>query len=84
MQTFISPVCVIKAYRESGGIDPLIINLEISCECSTLRPRHFAPENNPGTHWLGGWVDFRADRDDFEMKQTPCRCRDSSPLPSSL
>ena len=29
-------------------------------------PAALNPENNPGTRWIGGWVDPRADLDFFE------------------
>jgi hypothetical protein len=34
------------------------------------RPGRFTPEEIvPGTHWIGGWVDSRADMDAVEKRQ---------------
>jgi hypothetical protein len=50
-----------KAYWESGGIAPRILNLgELSASC---RGRFISGEISPGTHWIGGWVDRRAGLD---------------------
>jgi hypothetical protein len=39
-------------------------------EWSASRPGRFTPvERAPGTHWIGGWVDPRADRDDVKKKK---------------
>jgi hypothetical protein len=36
-------------------------------ELSVSRPGCFTPgEGDPGTHWIGGWVDPRAGLDDVE------------------
>jgi hypothetical protein len=38
-------------------------------EWSASLPGHFTPgERAPGTHWIGGWVNPRADLDDEEKK----------------
>jgi hypothetical protein len=39
-------------------------------EWSASRPGRFTPgERTPGTHWIGGWVDLRADLDDVENRK---------------
>jgi hypothetical protein len=38
-------------------------------EWPASRPGRFIPgERNPGTHWIGGWVDSRAGLDDVKRK----------------
>ena len=48
---------------------------------STPRPGRFTPENRPGTHCKGDWVDLRAGLDE-RGKSRPHR--DSIPGPSSM
>jgi hypothetical protein len=60
-----------KAY---GGVDVYIHIFLISAlaagECSASRPGRFTPgERSPGIHWIGGWVDPRADLDDVEKRK---------------
>jgi hypothetical protein len=39
-------------------------------ELSASRPGRFTPgERASGAHWVGGWVDLRADLDDVEKKK---------------
>jgi hypothetical protein len=39
-------------------------------EWSGLRPGRFTPrERDPGTHWIGGWVDPRAGLEDAEKRK---------------
>jgi hypothetical protein len=39
-------------------------------EWSASRPCRFTPgESSPGIHWIGGWVDPRADLDDMEKRK---------------
>jgi hypothetical protein len=39
-------------------------------EWSASRPDRLTPgERGPGTHWIGGWVDLRADMDDEEKRK---------------
>jgi hypothetical protein len=39
-------------------------------EVSSQRPGRFTPgEKAPGTHWIGGWVNPRANLDDVEKKK---------------
>jgi hypothetical protein len=35
--------------------------------------------NNPGIHWIGGWVGPRAGLDAMEKGKNPCPCRESNP-----
>jgi hypothetical protein len=55
-----------KAY---GGVDVLIhiflTSVLIGGEWSTSRPGCF----NPGTHWIGGWVDPKAGLDDVKKSK---------------
>jgi hypothetical protein len=46
-----------------GDIDWLFLTLTLDgSEWSVSCPGHFTPgERTPGTHWIGGWVDPRAD-----------------------
>jgi hypothetical protein len=60
-----------KAY---GGVDEYIhIFLTptlVGGEWSASRSGRFTPgERSPGTHWIGGWVDPRADLDDVEKRK---------------
>jgi hypothetical protein len=60
-----------KAY---GGVDVQIhIFLTLTLvggEWSASRPGCFTPgERDPGTHWIGGWVDPRASLDDLEKRK---------------
>jgi hypothetical protein len=37
---------------------------------SALRPGRFIPgDTDPGTHWIGGWVNPRAGLDDLEKRK---------------
>jgi hypothetical protein len=57
-----------KAYA-SECIDPHFLDLG-GGEWSTSRPGCFTPgEGAPSTHWIGGWVDLRADLDDLEKRK---------------
>jgi hypothetical protein len=53
----------------SGFIDPHFLDL------GTRSGQFHAPaalpfgERAPGTHWIGGWVDLRADLDDLEKRK---------------
>jgi hypothetical protein len=39
-------------------------------EWPTSRPGRFTPEESvPGSHWIGAWVDLRADLDDLEQRK---------------
>jgi hypothetical protein len=42
---------------------------------SASRPGRFNPEERaPGTHWIGGWVDYKASLDAMEKRKSyPCR-----------
>jgi hypothetical protein len=60
-----------KAY---GGVDVYIHILLTSAldggEWSVSRSGRFTPgEKAPATHWIGGWVDPRADLDDVEKRK---------------
>jgi hypothetical protein len=61
-----------KAY---GGVNVWIDNfLTLALaggEWSAPRPGHFTPgERAPATHWVGGWVDPRADLNDSEKRRS--------------
>jgi hypothetical protein len=48
-------------------------------ELSASRPSRFTPrERAPGTHWIGGWVDFRAILDAVKRK-IPSLHQESNP-----
>jgi hypothetical protein len=50
-----------KTYGESGGIAALFFTLAVDGEWSASRNSRFIPgERDPGTHWIGGWVDPRS------------------------
>jgi hypothetical protein len=54
-----------------GGVDVWIYSFLTSAlaggEWSASLPGRFTPEErDPGTHWIGGWVDPRACLDDVE------------------
>jgi hypothetical protein len=49
---------------------------EWSATCSG----HFRPcERTPGTHWIGDWLDPRANLDSVVKKKNPCSCQESNP-----
>jgi hypothetical protein len=59
-----------KAY---GGMDVFIHIFLIAAlagdEWSASRPGRFTPgERDPGTHWIGSWMDHRAGLDDVKRK----------------
>jgi hypothetical protein len=60
-----------KAYR--GGdvqIHIFLTSALLEGECSGSRPSRFTTgERAPVTHWIGGWVDPRADVDDVEKRK---------------
>jgi hypothetical protein len=45
----------------------------------TPRPRFTPGERTPGTHWIGGWVGFRAGLDAGARRKILCPCRGSNP-----
>jgi hypothetical protein len=60
-----------KAY---GGVDVknhiFLTSALAEGEWSASRPGRFTPvERDPGTHWIGGWVDPRAAPDDVEKRK---------------
>jgi hypothetical protein len=60
----------------SGCIAPHILNLDIRWRwVVSFRLRSLYPRGkNPGIHWIGGWVCFRADLDVVEKRKIlPCR-----------
>jgi hypothetical protein len=53
-------------------------------EWSASRPGRFTPgERDPGTHWIGGWVDPTAGLDDVEKILYPTGTRTPTPRSSS-
>jgi hypothetical protein len=49
-------------------------------EWSASRPGRFTPrERAPGTHWIGGWVGFRAVLDAVVKRKIPSSRRESNP-----
>jgi hypothetical protein len=57
-----------------GGVDAYIHIFLTSAlggeKWSDSLPRHFIPgDRAPGTNWLGGWVDPRADLDDMKKRK---------------
>jgi hypothetical protein len=55
----------------SGCVDPHFHDLGTSWRwVVSFTPRsRFPRERAPGTHWIEGWVDLKADLDDFEKRQ---------------
>jgi hypothetical protein len=56
------------------GVDVLIhiflTSALVRGEWSTSRPGRFTfEERAPGTHWIGGWVGFRAGLDNLEKRK---------------
>jgi hypothetical protein len=50
-----------KVYCGNGGIAPRILNLGTAWRwvvSFTTRPPYLHGKN-PGTHWIGGWVEFK-------------------------
>jgi len=44
-------------------------------EWSASRSSRFTPrERAPGTHWIGGWVGYRAGLDAMVKRKTPSHC----------
>jgi hypothetical protein len=77
------PVQAMKAYKWSGGIPPLILNLGTKWEWLTSRPGHTTPPStNPSNHWIGGWMGSRVGMEVLENKKLSCPYRDSIPGPS--
>jgi hypothetical protein len=72
--------------HESGGIAPLIYNLgtrwrwvvRLTC------PDRFTQRNNPGTHWIWGWVGHRAGLDVSDKINISRPCPVSNPCLCSL
>jgi hypothetical protein len=64
----------------SGGIAPPFLTLKLDGdEWSASRPGRFTPgERAPGSDWIGGWVDSRADLEAVEKRFFP-PCRESNP-----
>jgi len=67
-----------KAYWVRGGIAPRILDLALDGgDWSDSRPGRFTPtERDPGTHWIGGWVDPRACLDAVVKGKIPSPCWD--------
>jgi hypothetical protein len=76
-----------KAYRESGGIAPLIrlTSALDGGEWSASRPCRFTPrESAPGTHWIGGSVGPRAILDAVVKRKISSPCQESNPRTPSV
>jgi hypothetical protein len=57
-----------------GGVDVQIhiflTSALVGGEWSNSRPGRYIPgERAPGTHWIGGWLDFKASLDDLEKRK---------------
>jgi hypothetical protein len=62
-------VHVIKAYSESRGIAPLILNLRTRWRYINFTPRQlYPPKKNAGAHRTGGWLGPRASLDVLNNK----------------
>jgi hypothetical protein len=69
-----------KAYRDSRGIAPVILNLDTRWRCVLNLPLG----ENLGTYYIGVWVDRGAGLDDLKKRKLSCSCLDSNPGPFSL
>jgi hypothetical protein len=56
----------------SGGIPNVFLTSELDGSDFTLRPLYLR-KRVPGTHWIGGWVDSRADPKAVAKRNNPCR-----------
>ena len=74
------PVHPMKVYRGSRSIAPLILNSSIILRSVVnFTPRPLYPrKNNAGTHWIGGWISFRAGLEILKRKIS-CPGRASNP-----
>jgi hypothetical protein len=65
-----------------GGVEVYIhafLTLELDGDgWLASRLGRFSPGKNPGTHWIGGWVDPRAGLD-VVAKRKVLPCRESNP-----
>jgi len=82
------PAHAMRTCRRNRGVAPLILNLSSRWEGEGGECQHHAsvdlnPENKPGTHWTGGWLGPRADRDDLQERKISCPWRDPKPIPSN-
>jgi hypothetical protein len=72
----VAPMRTTMACKISGGIAPLILNLDIRYRCVvSLTPRRLYPR----THWIEGWVGPRDSLYILEKITTPYFCRDFNP-----
>jgi hypothetical protein len=69
-----------KAYWGSESIAQCILASAVDGgKWSVSRPGRFTPkERDPGTHWIGGWVDPRTGLDTVVNRKIPSHCRDSN------
>jgi hypothetical protein len=69
-----------KAYWESGGIAPRVLNLGSTGKSLASRPGRFTSRKKAhGTHWIGGWVGTRADLDTVVRRKIPSLWAESNP-----
>jgi hypothetical protein len=70
-----------KTYWGSGGIAPRILTLALNGgEWSASRFGRFTPrERTLATHWIGGWVGFRAVLDTVVKRKIPNPLRKLNP-----
>jgi hypothetical protein len=81
---YISKVFPQATYRRQGGEDIyLLVILDLGTRCDNIsasRPvRVLAAGNDPGTRWIGGWVNLRDGLDIGSKGEILCLCRGSNP-----
>jgi len=77
---------LVKAYRGSSGVAPLILNFSIKWRrVHNVIPWPFYPQGrNPSTHWMGGWVGSGPGLDVFWEEEMSCPYWDSNRMPLGL
>jgi hypothetical protein len=86
LSLFLTKHEAMKAYWGSGSIAPHILTTALDGgEWSASRPGRFTPrEEDPVTHWIGGWVGPRAVLDAVVKRKIPSYSRESNPRTNQI
>ena len=65
--------------EEKRCISTLHLGTKMDLNSQLHAPAALYPANNPGFHWIRGYVDPKAGLDTFKKRKIPSPCQDSKP-----